>query len=63
LLSFHRHLISPIRLTPDCLSGEELLLLARSLPGQRQIIGVDLAPGMVDLAQQRIAQADSAIDR
>lgn len=45
------------------LQGEELLQLARALPGQRRIIGVDLAPGMVDLARQRIAQADLVTER
>ena len=40
-------------------SGEELLLLANALPGQQRIVGLDLASGMVDAAQQRIASAAS----
>ena len=37
-----------------CGPGDELLLLSAALPG-RCIVGVDLAPGMTRLAQQRVA--------
>ena len=38
-------------------AGHELLMLAKSFPDDRQIIGVDLAEGMVDLANARCAEA------
>ena len=38
-------------------AGHELLMLAKSCPGDRQIIGIDLAEGMVDLANARCAEA------
>ena len=41
-------------------AGEELVLLAQALPGHHQIVGADLAQGMVDLTQQRIAQMTHA---
>ena len=43
-----------------CWAGVELVLLAQALPGQHRIVGADLAQGMVDLAQQRIAKAQLA---
>lgn len=38
-------------------AGQELLMLAKALPQDREIIGVDIAEGMVALASQRIAAA------
>ena len=35
-------------------AGIELLMLARAIPGERQVIGIDLAQGMVDVAYARI---------
>ncbi|KAK9833418.1 hypothetical protein WJX81_003378 [Elliptochloris bilobata] len=41
---------------PACGPGHELVLLGEALPG-RQLFGVDLAAGMVELADQKLAQA------
>ena len=41
---------------PGCGPGDELILLHQALPGRR-IVGIDLAPGMTQLAQQRIEAA------
>lgn len=38
-------------------AGHELLMLADSFPDGRQIIGIDLAEGMVDFANARCAEA------
>ena len=38
---------------PGCGPGDELILLAKALPGRR-IVGIDMAPGMTQLAQQMI---------
>lgn len=38
-------------------AGHELLMLAESFPDGRHIIGIDLAEGMVDLANARCAEA------
>ena len=32
-------------------------MLAKQLPDKRQIIGIDIAPGMVDLANERCTSA------
>lgn len=40
-----------------CAAGHELLMLAKSFPDDRQIIGIDLAEGMVNLANARCAEA------
>ena len=37
--------------------GHELVMLAKAFPDGRQIIGVDLADGMVDLANSRCVEA------
>ena len=37
--------------------GHELVMLAESFPDDRQIIGIDIAEGMVDLANARCAEA------
>jgi hypothetical protein len=42
---------------PRLAAGQELILLHEALPGKRNIIGVDLAPGMVQVAQQLIGCA------
>ena len=39
-----------------CYAGHELVMLGEALPG-RQLFGTDLAAGMVDLAEQKLAQA------
>lgn len=44
-------------LVPACGPGHELVMLAESFPDDRQIIGLDLAEGMVDLANARCAEA------
>ena len=38
-------------------AGHELVMLAENFPGDREIIGIDLAEGMVDLANARCAEA------
>lgn len=38
-------------------AGHELLMLAESFPDDRQIIGIDLAEGMVDRANARCKEA------
>ena len=38
-------------------AGHELVMLAESFPDGRQIIGIDLAEGMVELANARCAKA------
>lgn len=42
---------------PPLAAGQELILLHEALPGKRNVIGVDLAPGMVQVAQQLIGWA------
>ena len=43
-------------------AGIELLMLARAIPGERQVIGIDLAQGMVDVAHARIdASSDTLL--
>ena len=37
-------------------AGHELVILGEALPG-RQLFGIDLAAGMVDLAEQKLTQA------
>lgn len=39
------------------LAGAELVMLAEALPQDREIVGVDLAEGMVVLAMQRLETA------
>lgn len=38
------------------LVGAELILLAKALPLERQIVGIDLAEGMIVLASQRLSK-------
>ena len=42
-------------IVPACGPGIELLMLAEVLPGESRIVGIDLAAGMVDVANTRIA--------
>ncbi|KAL0018269.1 hypothetical protein WJX79_009042 [Trebouxia sp. C0005] len=44
-------------LVPACGPGHELVMLANSFSEDRQIIGIDLAEGMVDLANARCKEA------
>jgi hypothetical protein len=47
-------------IVPCCGSGQELVQLHEALATKRTIIGIDLAPGMVEVAQQHIRQACAA---
>lgn len=38
-------------------TGHELVMLAAQLPDSRQVIGIDIAQGMVDLANERCQAA------
>lgn len=42
-------------IVPACGPGVELLMLAEALPRESKIVGIDLAAGMVDVANARIA--------
>ncbi len=38
-------------------------MLARAIPGERQVIGIDLAQGMVDVAQARLQACSDSLLR
>ena len=42
---------------PNACTGHEMLMLAKQLPEKLKIIGIDIAPGMVDLANERCTAA------
>jgi hypothetical protein len=42
-------------------AGQELVQLFEALPTKHNIIGIDLAPGMVEVAQRHIRRAPLAI--
>jgi SAM-dependent methyltransferase len=46
---------------PCCGPGQELLPLSQLLGSEWSVLGVDLAPGMIDVARQRIAN-EQAVD-
>ena len=50
-------------IVPACGPGIELLMLAEVLPGESNIVGIDLAAGMVDVANARIAAAPDRLLR
>ena len=50
-------------IVPACGPGVELLMLAEVLPGDSKIVGVDLAAGMVDGANARIASSPDRLLR
>ena len=50
-------------IVPACGPGVELLMLAEALPGKSKVVGIDLAAGMVDIANARIASSPDPLLR
>jgi SAM-dependent methyltransferase len=53
----------PCCCVPCCGPGQELLPLSRILGPNWSVVGVDFAPGMIEVAQQRLAQLPSGQQR